>query len=186
MKTLLRSSFGHLGRAFLATTAVLTLGLGSAAAHNKSPGPSSIKGVWDVRVNITNCVDGAAPGSKVPGETVLASFNALNIFAGDGTFLDTNSTNPTLRSQHFGYWRHLKSRNYEFVMKIFLFDETGQNIGWRIVRHDVVLARNGLSFKSGGTAETFNSDGELLPPPGAPAGTPPGLGCSTSKATRFY
>lgn len=186
MTTISSADLGRFGRMLLATAVVMTVGSTSVAAHDESPRHRSVKGVWDVRVNITNCVDGEHPGSKVPGTVVLGSFNAMNVFAADGAFLDTNSTDPRLRSQHFGYWRHLNGRKYEIAFKLFLFDPAGQSTGWRIVRHDVVLARNGLSFTSGGTAETFNNDGVLLPPPGAPVGTPPGPGCSTSKATRFY
>lgn len=186
MKTLSRTYLGHLGRMLFATAVVMTVAATPLAAHTNSTGHRTIKGVWDVRVNITNCVAGGQPGSQVPGAVVLGSFNAMNIFAADGTFLDMNSADPKLQSQHFGYWRHLNGRRYEFAFKFFLFDPTGQSIGWRIVRHDVVLSRNGLSFNSGGTAETFSNDGVLLPPPGAPAGTLPGPGCSTSTATRFY
>ena len=146
MKTPSRAHLGRLGRTLLAAAVVLTVGPTSVAAHSGSSRQQSIKGVWDVRVNITNCVDGEHPGSKVPGTVVLGSFNAMNVFAADGTFLDTNSTDPKLRSQHFGYWRHLHGRKYEFALKFFFFDSTGQSTGWRIVRHDVVLSRNGLSF----------------------------------------
>jgi hypothetical protein len=98
----------------------------------------------------------------------------MNVFAADGTFLDTNSTNPATQSAHFGYWRHIHGNRYEFAQKFFMFDAAGAATGWRIVRHEVVLAASGLSLTSGGTAETFNNDGLLLT-----------TGCSTASAVRF-
>lgn len=128
-----------------------------------------IQGVWNARVNITNC----GPGN-VPGSVVLFSFNATNVYAADGTFLDANSQNPALQSAHLGYWRHIRGNRFEFAQKFFLFDAAGQPTGWRIVRHEVVLSRDGNSFTSAGTAENYNNDGVLL-----------GTGCSTSTAIRF-
>ena len=78
------------------------------------------------------------------------------------------------QSAHFGYWRHIRGNKYEFAQRFFLFDTTGAATGYRIVRHQVLLDRTGLSFTSGGYAETFNLDGVLL-----------ATGCSTSSAVRF-
>jgi hypothetical protein len=105
---------------------------------------------------------------------VFASFDATNVFAADGTFLDANSGNPATQSTHLGYWRHDHGNQYEFAQKFFLFDAAGAATGWRIVRHDVTLGAGGLSFTSAGTAETFNNDGLLV-----------STGCSTSSAVRF-
>jgi hypothetical protein len=132
-------------------------------------GSKRIQGIWTARVNITNCLPG-----NVPGPIVFASFDAINAYLADGTFLDANSGNPALQSGHLGYWRHIRGRRYEFAQKFFLFDAAGANTGWRIVRHEILLDRDGLSFTSGGYAETFNTDGVLLT-----------TGCSTSSAVRF-
>jgi hypothetical protein len=137
------------------------------AHHHSTP---RIKGVWTAHVDITNCLPG-----NVPGPVIFASFDAINVFAADGTFLDTNSTNPALQSAHFGYWQHLRGNKYQFAQKFFLF-EAGMPIAtkYRIVRHEVVLDHTGLSFTSGGTAETYSMDGVLLE-----------TGCSKSSAVRF-
>jgi hypothetical protein len=100
---------------------------------------------------------------------VFASFDALNAFVADGTFLDTNTSNPATQSAHFGYWRHLRGNKYEFAQKFFLFDAAGVATSYRIVRHQIVLDKTGESFTSGGYAETFNL----------------ATGCSTSSAVRF-
>ena len=136
----------------------------SAGNHN------SIRGVWNARVDIVNCLPG-----NVPGTVVFASFDAVNAYIADGTFLDMNAGNPALQSPHLGYWRHIRGNKYEFAQKFFLFD-IGVPLAtrYRIVRHDIVLDRTGLSFTSAGTAETYSMDGVLLE-----------TGCSRSSAVRF-
>lgn len=128
-----------------------------------------ISGVWNAHVKITNCLPG-----NVPGPVVFASFEAINVFAADGTFLDTNTSNPATQSAHFGYWRRIGGNKYEFAQKFFMFDAAGVATSYRVVRHQVVLDKTGMSFGSGGYAETFNLDGVLL-----------ATGCSTSSAVRF-
>lgn len=146
---------------------VLLAGQPVAQAHGSV---KWIKGVWTARVDIVNCLPG-----NVPGSTILASFDATNAFVADGTFLDANSTNPALQSGHLGYWRHVRGNKYEFAQKFFVF-EPGVPLAtsYRIIRHDIVLDRTGLSFTSAGTAETFTMDGTLL-----------ATGCSRSTAVRF-
>lgn len=135
----------------------------SAGNHN------SIRGVWNARVDIVNCLPG-----NVPGTVVFASFDAVNAYIADGTFLDMNAGNPALQSPHLGYWRHIRGNKYEFAQKFFVFDAAGAATGYLIVRHEIVLDRTALSFTSAGTAETFNMDGVLLT-----------TGCSKSSAVRF-
>lgn len=129
-----------------------------------------IAGVWNARVVFTNCASGDPVGAP--------PFDAMAVFGGDGSFHDTNSNSPTLqvRSDAFGYWKHVKGRKYKFAFKAFHFDLSGMYIGYNIVRHDVVLAKNGKSYTSKGTAEFYNPDGSPRPP---------GTGCSESTAKRF-
>lgn len=162
-----KTRFGLAAR-WLAIPALALLA-GQTALAGGHHSQSRIKGVWTARVDITNCLPGG-----VPGPVVFASFDAINVYAADGTFLDTNSTNPALQSAHFGYWRHVRGNKYEFAQKFFMFDAAGANTGYRIVRHQVQLDKTGMSFTSGGYAETFNPDGVLL-----------ATGCSTSTAVRF-
>lgn len=117
-----------------------------------------------------NCLPG-----NVPGSVVFASFYAVNLYGADGTFLDANAGNPALQSTHLGYWRHIRGNRYEFAQKFFLF-EAGVPAAtrFRIVRHEIVVGRTGLSFTSAGTAETYSIDGVLLE-----------TGCSRSSAVRF-
>jgi hypothetical protein len=168
----MKTSFLRFASRSLAVSAlVLLLGQSAAWAGGNHWPFKRITGVWNARVNITNCLPG-----NVPGPIVFASFDAMNVYAADGTFLDTNSTDPTTHSSHFGYWRHIRGNRYEFAQRFFVFNTViaGQPASYRIVRHEVLLDRTGLSFTSGGYAQTFAQDGTLL-----------ATGCSTSSAVRF-
>lgn len=122
-----------------------------------------IEGVWDARVNITVC-----------NGPVLFSFDGLGLFGANGAFHDTNSTNPSLRSATFGYWKHIRGRSYKFAFKFFRFDLAGNLLGTQVVRHNVLLSGSGDTYTSSGTSETYNTNGELI-----------ATGCSNSTATRF-
>jgi hypothetical protein len=134
----------------------------------KSPS-QRIAGVWDAKVVITDCSSGNPIGLP---------FDALGVFERDGTFHDTNANNPTMmvRSDALGYWKHVRGNKYRFAFKIFNFDVSGAYLGYQIVRHDLVLARNGKSYTSEGGAEFYNPDGTPRPPV---------RGCSETTATRF-
>ncbi len=127
-----------------------------------------IEGVWLVRVTLTNCVTGEP--LPFPG----AMFDAMGMFASGGTFHDTNANNPIERSSAFGFWDRTGRHKYRFAFRLFNFDTTGLNIGSQIVRHDVVLSRDGKSYTSKGTAEFYDVSGILFR-----------TGCSRSTATRF-
>jgi hypothetical protein len=155
-------------RCLAVSALVLVMGQPAWAGGDHRPA-KRISGVWIARVNITNCLPG-----NVPGPVVFASFDAMNVYAADGTFLDTNTSSPATQSAHFGYWRHIRGNKYEFAQRFFLFDAAGLNTGYRIVRHEIQVDKTGQSFTSAGYAETFNPDGVLL-----------ATGCSTSSAVRF-
>jgi hypothetical protein len=129
-----------------------------------------IEGVWNVSVVITDCASGNPLGPP--------PFDAMAMFNANGTFQDTNSNSPTLqvRSDAFGYWEHTRGKKYRFAFKAFHFDLAGMYIGYNIVRHTVVLAKNGKSYTSRGTVEFFSPDGTTRPPV---------LGCSEATATPF-
>ncbi|HMO79627.1 MAG TPA: hypothetical protein PKD24_02440 [Pyrinomonadaceae bacterium] len=125
---------------------------------------NQIEGTWDVRVNITVCATGAT----------LLSFDAMGLFAANGTFHDTNATNPAVRSSGFGVWERVRGRDYRFAFKFFRFDTAENYQGYNVVRHNVRLNHGGSSYVSSGTAEFYDADGNLMM-----------LGCSNSTATRF-
>jgi hypothetical protein len=142
---------------------------GPAASHDDLDAfwwaPDPIEGLWNVKVTIEDC-----RGNPLP---MPPPFDALALFARGGTFHDTNATNPAMRSSAFGEWKRVKPRTYEFAFKVFRFN-AGTPLGSQIVRHTVVLARDGRSYKSFGTSEVFDVAGTLV-----------GNGCSSSVATPF-
>jgi hypothetical protein len=137
---------------------------GNANAKGSSAGLSGIEGVWNAKARITVCATGAT----------ITSFDAMAIFAQDGTFHDTNATSPALRSPGFGRWVRLDSSNYYFVFKLFRFDAAGTYIGSTVVRHYVVSSPNSNSYTSSGTAQFFDANGNLSM-----------TGCSAATATRM-
>jgi hypothetical protein len=171
-----------LGAALLASFAMLSLGTASAE-DNRDGGWESwwlnddpIEGLWDATVNITPC----------PSGPPMATFKAMGLFARGGTMHDMNQTlkvGPFPRSPAFGIWEREKGRHYEFAMKFFVFDMiTGAPAGWSIIRHNLVLARDGQTWVSEGTAENFDAAGAPIAP-GVPARPP--VGCSNASAVRF-
>lgn len=129
-----------------------------------APGPDRIEGVWNARVNITVCETGA----------IITSFDAMAAFGRGGLFHDTNSMNPVLLSASFGEWHRIGKNRYEFAFRSFSFDPAGIHLGSRVVRHEVVLAKNGRTYTSQGTAEFYDIDGNLFM-----------TGCSDATASRF-
>jgi hypothetical protein len=125
---------------------------------------NQIEGAWDARVNITVCATGAT----------IISFDAFALFAANGTFHDTNSTNPTVRSSAFGVWNRTRGRDYQFAFKFFRFDPAGNYLGYNVVRHHARLGDDGNSYVSAGSADFYDADGNLIM-----------QGCSNSIATRF-
>jgi hypothetical protein len=127
--------------------------------------PDPIEGLWNVKVTIEDC-----RGNPLP---MPLPFDALALFARGGTFHDTNATNPALRSSAFGEWRRLKPRVYQFAFKVFRFN-AGTPLGSQIVRHNVVLAADGQSYRSRGISKIFDVNGTLV-----------AEGCSSSVARAF-
>jgi len=153
--------------AILATALLL-----SAAADADDPSNDGqwwiahpIEGVWNATVNLTTCG---------PTPITLLSFQSMGVFARGGTYHDTNSTSPALKSSTFGVWKHLGGRRYAFAFRFFRFDAAGTAVGTNIVRHEVVLSADRQSYTSSGTGEVYDLAGNLI-----------ASGCSSASATRF-
>jgi hypothetical protein len=152
----------------LLTAAAVGLVLANSPARAEADQP--LAGLWNARVTLTNCATGEP--LPFPG----ATFDALAVFERDGTMHDTNANSPLVRSSAFGTWRQVSGRVYKFAFKHFRFDSAGATpIGSNIVRHRIVLAKNGRSYTSKGTAEFYDVSGIRMLPDG----------CSESTATRF-
>lgn len=168
MKSLISLTFWRPIPAIIAMISLVCLlsvpAIGAGKARGVPFQADRIEGLWNAHVKITLCATGME----------VASFDAMAIFAANGTFHDTNSNNPTLRSASFGTWQHVEGNTYEFAFRFFRFDLGGANEGWNVVRHRVELSADGQSYFSEGTAEIYNALGGLI-----------ATGCSSSEAIRF-
>jgi hypothetical protein len=175
----------RLGHTVLAAFAVLALASAARAddfARDFWWLDDPIEGSWNVTVTITP--PPATPGGSCADGPVLTTFKAMALYGRGGTFHDINETaksGPFPRTTGFGTWERVKWRHYRFAAKFFVLDFNGLPAGWTIVRHDVVLGRDGQAYASKGTAENFDANGAPLI--GVP-GRPP-VGCSSSTAARF-
>jgi hypothetical protein len=176
------------GNALLAALAVLSLGTPAQADNRSSDADfwwldDPIEGLWDVTVNIT--LPPIPPATTCQPGPTLQSFKSMAMFARGGTFHDLNDSGkigPFPRSPGLGTWERLGWRHYRFDVKFFVSDLSGAPAGWTIIRHNVVLARDGRAYVSQGTAENFDVNGVPLPPGTMPR---PPVGCSNSTAVRF-
>jgi hypothetical protein len=151
-----------------AAAAGLVLAQPAAQAGGHAADP--ITGLWLATATLTNCTTGEP--LPFPG----ATFEAMALFGADGTLHNTDQNSPLVRSAAFGQWQRVDGRRYRFAFKVFRYDATGTlPAGWHIVRHTVVLSRDGKRYSSKGSAEFYDVSGTRLLPDG----------CSTAVAKRF-
>lgn len=125
---------------------------------------NNIQGLWDVDVTIHDCDTGA----------VLGGFKGLHKYEAGGTAQLVPATNPAALSPHVGVWSQTGRNSYRLAFKMFRFDETGNNIGWNVVRSNVALSSDGTLYTGSGVAEFFDVNGNSL-----------GTSCPTWTGTRF-
>lgn len=124
-----------------------------------------LEGTWDAQVTIRNCQNDAE----------IRTFASIGTFMSGGTMLDSTSGTPqALKTPGHGVWSHIDGRNYRFKFKSFSFDAGGNFTGWTIINHEARLNRRADAYKSAGTAEVYDPNGNLI-----------FTGCSTTTATRF-
>jgi hypothetical protein len=148
-------------------SSTLTAGLVSAQDGSKgqNTGGGRLEGTWDVQVAIRNCQTGAA----------IRTFQSVSQFMSGGTMQDvTSGYPPSQRVTGLGVWSHVSGNSYRFSFKSFSFDANGNFTGWQVIRHEATLDSRATAFTSGGTAEVYDPNGNLL-----------FTGCSTTTATRF-
>lgn len=127
-------------------------------------GGGSLPGAWDANVTIYNCSTGAT----------IRQFASLGVFSKGGTFTGiTAGTPPAARSNELGVWQHVDGGNYVFRFKAFLFDATGNPIGYQVVTHQIRLYSDNNYISDGG-AQIFNMAGVQI-----------GTGCSWAAGTRM-
>ena len=120
--------------------------------HKTNARHSRIVGLYDVDVVVADCATGAT----------VASFRALHKYELGGTGQVVPATNPTALSEHSMIWRHVRGNEYRNVVKFFRFDGMGTNIGWVIIRNDILISDDANGYSGFGVAEIYNSAGVLL------------------------
>ena len=89
--------------------------------------------------------------------------------------LDSTSGIPqALKTPGQGVWSHLSGDIYRFSFKSLNFDAGGTFTGSTKVTHEATLNSNATEYTSVGTAEVYDSNGNLI-----------FTGRSTTTATRF-
>jgi hypothetical protein len=141
-----------------------------AVASPNGPGDGNwifgypLEGAWTVSANLTTCG---------PTPITLQTFQAMSLFSYGGTMHDVNSAPPAIQSHHVGIWQSLGGGKYSFAFRFFRF-ENGAPVGYNVVRHEIMLSSDAMSYVSSGTGEVYDMLGNHL-----------FTGCSTSTATRF-
>lgn len=125
---------------------------------------SRIVGLWDVVVTVTNCATGAP----------LASFPALHKYELGGTGQVVPNGNTARLSAHMMIWSHVESNDYLMAIKMFRFDEVGNNIGWVVLNNEISINEDADEYSGSGIAQTFDAAGNLV-----------GGSCPTFAGTRF-
>lgn len=112
---------------------------------------SRIVGIWDVNVVIDNC----------SGVTV-GSFRAVHKYELGGTGQVVPATNPASLSEHSMIWSHVHGNDYRTAVKMFRFDQSGQYIGWIVIRNEVSISKDRENYSGSGVAEVFDANGNYL------------------------
>lgn len=145
--------------------AVLLLGMSAPIWGSGQGGGGRLEGTWNVQVTLRKCQTGAA----------IRTFASLTTFMSGGTTLDSTSGVPqALKTPGHGVWSHVSGNTYRFSFKSFSFDAAGTFTGSTTITHEAELASNGDEYSSEGTAQIYDSNGNLMV-----------TGCSTTTATRF-
>jgi len=126
----------------------------------------SIVGVWETVVTVRNCETG---GPLAP------EFQGLSTYNSGGTYTETASGNPILRSPAHGIWERENGwRNYSLKFVFLRFNASGAFIGKQRVFQTIELSEDGDQLTSSGRFEVLDPNGNVV-----------GSGCSTVTATRF-
>jgi hypothetical protein len=120
--------------------------------------------VWDVQVAVLDCSTG----------NQIAGFSGLHKYELGGTAQIVPSTNPAALSAHVGTWRHVKKNQYRLDFKMFRFDPSGNNVGWTVIKNDIVINDGATQYAGSGQAEVFDPNGNIV-----------GKSCPTFTGTRF-
>jgi hypothetical protein len=141
---------------------ILALGLAALQTTLMAEDTYTIRGVWDVTVNVTNCQTGA----------LIRTVRSVQMFSRDGSFSET--ANTFLRGSSIGAWNQVGYRMYGASYWFFRYKPDGTFASIARATDAVVLNRNGNEFNASGTIEDFDANNLLL-----------STGCFTHSAKRL-
>ena len=131
---------------------LLTASAQVSAASSTNAKSNRIVGLWDVQVDVANCVGGP----------VFATFPAMHKYELGGTGQIVPAGDPTLLSAHMMVWTYLGGNDYLARFKMFRYDAAGNTVGWTEVTNEVSIDEDADEYTGSGIAEVYGNDGKLL------------------------
>jgi len=163
-----------IGSTALAILMLVTLTKMSASArggHKESlrtegvANEQTLVGSWSLQVTLRDCQSG----------TPFVSFPAMMTYNQGGTTQQTAPPEPGgIFLPGHGAWGHKTGGGYSGAFQFFSLNPDGSVARRTVVRSAITLSRDGDSYSSTATSETFDASGNLL-----------FRACSTTTATRF-
>src|SRR5215471_13156650 len=150
---------------------VTLFSMGALASADDSPGKQTLAGVWLGELTVLS-----ACGST----GVLAQFPGLVTYTSDGKVIETPASIPvfpgTVRtSPGLGSWQHEGGQQFSNVFRFFLITVPGGlPAGSATITQAIELSQDGNSYAVTGTADFFDTSGNLL-----------AHDCHTATATRL-
>lgn len=129
----------------------------SAASGDNADAVSSgnqLSGTWEVTVN------------RGP----LPPLTSLQVFTGDGSFIEHANDGSANRSAAYGAWVRLEGRLYSVTSVFFRFNpQTGAYLGTHKIRRTLRLSEDGQSFTAVARGFILDADGNVIAPTSATA-----------------
>lgn len=89
--------------------------------------------------------------------------HSLQVYNGDGGWVETSNQDPATRSAMYGAWERIGRRLYAATGVHYLFNrQTGAYLGTRKINRTIELARDGQSFSIIARVTTLDPDGNVL------------------------
>jgi hypothetical protein len=130
--------------------AILALGFAASQTALWAQDTSTIQGVWDVSVTVTNCQTGA----------IIRTVRSVQGFQRDGSFSET--ANTFLRGSSIGSWTHAGDPMYSAKYWFFRYKPDGTFASIAQATDAVQLSPNGNHFTAAATIQDFDANNVLL------------------------
>ena len=131
---------------------------GASARADGAPGKQALEGVWQVEVTILSDCG--------PNPTVMLQLPVLDTFTRDGKVIEAPGTPLSFEglrtSPGLGTWEHEKGQQFSAVFRAFRINFDNTPAGSITFNEAIELSRDGDSFTSTGTADFFDTSGNLV------------------------